>query len=120
MEEDTNKLSYMCLNTIASVRLVKPKVNVRAHKGIVRKLLEAACWVIALGLGQPTLYNDEVAIPALVKTGIRLEDTREYSNDGCTELLMPGKSDLAFHICLMVQELHNFLFGLDVERFPHV
>ena len=75
----------MCLNTIASVRLVKPKVNVRAHKGIVRKLLEAACWVIALGLGQPTLYNDEVAIPALVKTGIRLEDTREYSNDGCTD-----------------------------------
>ena len=116
-KDATNELTYMCLKTTARVKLVEPKVSVRIHEGTDRKLLEEACRVIRLGLGMPALYNDRVAIPALVHTGIPLEDAREYSNDGCTELFVPGKSDLMFYICPMIQELHNFLFDTDLEGF---
>jgi len=110
-KDATNELTYMCLNATARVKLVEPKVSVRIHEGTEKQLLEEACRVICLGLGMPALYNDRVAIPALVHTGIPLEDAREYSNDGCTELFIPGKSDLSFYICPMIQELHNFLFS---------
>jgi len=116
-KDATNELTYMCLETTARVKLVEPKVNVRIHAGTDRKLLEEACRVIRLGLGMPALYNDQVAIPALVQTDIPLEDAREYSNDGCTELLIPGKSDLMFYICPMIQELHNFLFDATLEGY---
>ena len=116
-KDATNELTYMCLEASARLRLVEPKVNVRIHEDTDRKLLEAACRVTRLGLGMPAFYNDRVAIPALVQTGIPLADAREYSNDGCTELFIPGKSDLMFYICPMIQELHNFLFGVDLEGY---
>jgi len=116
-KDATNELTHMCLNATARLKLVEPKVNVRIHEDMPNKLLEESCRVIRLGLGMPAFYNDRVAIPALISTGIPLEDAREYSNDGCTELLVPGKSDLAFYICPMIQELHNFLFKANVEDF---
>jgi len=111
-EDATNELTYMCLKATARLKLVEPKVSVRIHENTERKLLEEACRVIRLGLGMPALYNDRVVISALMSTGIPLEDAREYANDGCTELFVPGKSDLAFYICPMIQELHNFLFNM--------
>jgi len=116
-KDATNELTYMCLRTTARLKLVEPKVSVRIHENTPRQLLEEACQVIRLGLGMPALYNDRIAIPALMSTGIPLEEAREYSNDGCTELLIPGKSDLAFYICPMIQELHNFLFNANTEGF---
>jgi formate C-acetyltransferase len=109
-----NELTYMCLDATERLKLVEPKVNVRVHEGIEPKLLEQSCRLIRLGLSMPCLYNDRVAIPALIQTGIKLEDAREYTTDGCTELLIPGKSDLSFYICPMIQELHDFLFNLDM------
>ena len=117
-EDATNELTYMCLNATARLKLVEPKVSVRIHEDTPGKLLEESCRVIRLGLGMPALYNDRVAIPALMSTGIPLEDAREYSNDGCTELFVPGKSDLSFYICPMIQELHNFLFNAQRRGNP--
>lgn len=116
-KDATNELSYMCLDATARVRLVEPKVNVRIHESTERKLLEESCRVVSLGLGMPSFYNDRNAIPALMSTGIPLKDAREYTNDGCTELYVPGKSDLGFYVCPMLQESYNFLFNADVESF---
>ena len=113
----TNELTYMCLDATARVRLVEPKINVRIHEGTGRNLLEESCRVVRMGLGLLSFYNDRNAIPALMSTGIPLEDAREYTNDGCTELYVPGKSDLSFYVCLMLQESHNFLVGADLESF---
>ncbi len=112
-----NELTYMCLDATARVQLVEPKINVRVHEGTSRRLLEESCRVVRMGLGLLSFYNDRNAIPALMSTGIPLEDAREYTNDGCTELYVPGKSDLSFYVCPMLQESHNFLTNSDMESF---
>ncbi|GAF84779.1 unnamed protein product, partial [marine sediment metagenome] len=38
-------------------------------------------------------YNDEAVIPALLDTGIPLEDARDYTNDGCSEILVQGRTN---------------------------
>jgi formate C-acetyltransferase len=44
------------------------------------------------------VYNDDVAIPALVRLGIPLEDARDYCNDGCQELIIGGKTFSRFTV----------------------
>jgi formate C-acetyltransferase len=44
------------------------------------------------------VYNDDVAIPALVLLGIPLDDARDYCNDGCQELIIGGKTFTRFTV----------------------
>jgi formate C-acetyltransferase len=89
----TNPLSYMCLETTDRLRLIDPKVSVRISRGTPGELLRKTCEIIARGVNHPGVYNDEAIIPALVKSGIPLEDARDYTNDGCSEILVQGKTN---------------------------
>jgi pyruvate-formate lyase len=87
-----NELTFMCLRAAARLMLPEPKVNVRFFPGSPPQLLRACCHVLAKGLNALAVYNDEVAVPALRRLGIPLEDARDYCNDGCQELIIGGKS----------------------------
>ena len=39
---------------------------------------------------------DEALIPALERVGIPREDARDYTNDGCWEVIIPGRTDFRF------------------------
>ncbi len=47
--------------------------------------------VIKAGFGHPKVFNDQVTIPAQVKTGRKLEDAREYNVVGCVEPTIAGR-----------------------------
>jgi pyruvate formate-lyase/glycerol dehydratase family glycyl radical enzyme len=89
----TNKLSYMCLDATDRLGLIDPKVSVRVHEGTPDEFMRTACELIRKGEYQPGIYNDEAIIPALMGTGIPLEDARDYTNDGCSEILVQGKTN---------------------------
>lgn len=82
----------------ASIRTQKsePHLNVRVYKGMPEALLEATYRLQMLGHGQATLYNDDVVIPALIKAGIPEKYAYRYANDGCTEIVIDGGSDIEF------------------------
>ena len=44
----------------------------------------------------PALFNDEQLIPALERLGIPTPDARDYTNDGCWEVIIPGRTDFRF------------------------
>ena len=92
-KDATNMLSYMCLNATDRLCLIDPKVSVRVHEGTPDDFLKVVCELIRKGEYQPGIYNDEAIIPALVGTGIPLEDARDYTNDGCSEILVQGKTN---------------------------
>jgi formate C-acetyltransferase len=91
-QDATNLLSYQCLNATDRLGLIDPKISVRVHKDTPDEFLRKTCELIAKGEYQPGIYNDEAIIPALVKSGIPLEDSRDYTNDGCSEILVQGKT----------------------------
>jgi formate C-acetyltransferase len=93
-----NELTYMCLEATAKLRLPEPKLNLRLFPGSPPKLLRAGCRVICLGLSQPSIFNDEVAIPALLNIGIPIEVACDYCNDGCSELVTGGVGTSAFGV----------------------
>lgn len=94
----SNPLTYLCLNATQKFELTNPTVTVRQFRGSPPELLRKACQVIRQGGGQPTLYNDEVLVPAIRKLGIPTADARGYTNDGCWETLIPGKTEFRYYL----------------------
>ncbi len=93
-----NELTFLCLEATGKVRLPEPKLNVRLFKGSPRKLLLACCRLLSKGLSQPSIYNDEVAIPALERVGVPVEHARQYCNDGCEEIILGGMCTSRFTV----------------------
>ncbi len=92
----TNDLTYLILEGWKFLEAVTPTMSVRFHNNSPKKLYELCASILRNGAGEPVLYNDEPIIEGLVRMGIPLEDARNYSNDGCWETLIPGKTSFGF------------------------
>jgi pyruvate-formate lyase len=97
-QDACNELTIMCLRAAARLMLPEPKVNVRFFRGTPLHLLRACCRVMAKGMNALAVYNDDVAIPALLRLGIPIEDARDYCNDGCQELIVGGRTFTHFTV----------------------
>lgn len=87
----TNDLTFMALDAHAHTRLIDPWLAVRLHANTPRELKVKLANIIRIGTGQPKVYNDESAIPAMLTKGASLEDSRNYHVVGCVEIDAGGK-----------------------------
>ena len=94
--DGTNVLSLLLLEAYRRNRMTNPLVTVRLHKHSPDQLLVHACEVLKDGGGMPALFNDEAIAPALERIGIPPADARDYTNDGCWEVIIPGRTDFRF------------------------
>lgn len=88
-----NELSYLMLEATEKldfIRCLSVRYDSKTDKEFIKRALEV---VGHLQMGVPFFFNDEVMIPALVKAGISLEDARGYTQIGCVETVIPGKSN---------------------------
>lgn len=86
----TNELSYAILEAVKRANIPGPNLSARIHKNTPKEFVEACLEVIGTGLGYPALMNDEVNIPALLRSGYAIEHVREYCMVGCIENFLPG------------------------------
>ena len=67
-------------------------LTARIHSQTSPEFLDLLARVVRRDFGRPSLYNDDVTIPALVAHDIELEDARDYAPLGCVEVMIPGRS----------------------------
>lgn len=105
----TNDLTYMCLDALAHTKWGTPWLAVRWHENTPRELKIKTANVIRIGFGQPKIFNDQAAIPASLKAGRSVEDSRNYHVVGCVEIDAGGKEygwhDAAYFSIAKVFEL---------------
>lgn len=89
--DSTNELSYIALEATANTRVPQPSLTVRFHRKTPLEFKMKVAEVIRLGMGLPSVFNDEVYIPALMNRGYEIEDAYNYCIIGCVE---PGTSGL--------------------------
>jgi formate C-acetyltransferase len=94
--DGTNEVSYLIVDLMDAIGLLMPTVAARIHKHTPKKFLEKVAEVLRFGTGEPALYNDDAIIPGFVDLGVPVEDASDYSNDGCWETLVPGKSHFSY------------------------
>ncbi|MFC1929750.1 glycyl radical protein [Chloroflexota bacterium] len=87
-EDATNELSYLILQSKKEFPLSYPDLSARIHSQTPEPFLLAVCELIKEGAGFPKLFNDEEIIPLLVAKGATLEEARDYTGSGCTEVRM--------------------------------
>ena len=97
-EDACNDLTLLCLEVSAALMLPEPKLNVRLHAGSPRRLVEQCCRLLARGANVLAIFNDDVCIPALERLGIAPADARDFCNDGCSELILGGRSTIHFRV----------------------
>lgn len=95
-EDGTNPLSYLLLDSYRRNQMTNPLLTVRLHRASPAELVRFTSEVLKQGGGMPALFNDEALIPALERLGIPQEDARDYTNDGCWEVIIPGRTDFRF------------------------
>lgn len=86
----TNELSFIVLDAIQQVRVPQPSLTVRFHRRTPTEFKIKVIETIRLGTGMPSLFNDEVIIPALVNRGYELDDAFDYCIIGCVEPSVSG------------------------------
>jgi pyruvate-formate lyase len=92
----TNEVSHLFIELMHDLALLMPTLAARVHKNTPDSFYETIAKALRYGQGEPMVYNDDTIIPGFVDLGIPIEDARDYSNDGCWETLIPGKSHFSY------------------------
>ncbi len=91
-KDATNDLTCLILESIREVNTHQPNLFARVNPDSPGDYLRAIETNIASGSPHPSVYNDEVIIPAMMKVGANLEDARDYAPLGCVEPNPQGRS----------------------------
>lgn len=89
--DGTNDISYLCLEAMNMTRLPEPNLSIRFSKDTPHSLILDGARLISKGFGMPSVFADEVVIPAMMTLDIDLETARDYASMGCVETAIPGK-----------------------------
>ncbi|MBR4940679.1 MAG: hypothetical protein IKZ19_01605, partial [Clostridia bacterium] len=91
--EAVNELSYLMLDATEQLNFIRC-LSVRYSSKTEKKFLRRALEVVGrVQKGVPFFFNDDVMIPALESKGIPHEDACGYTQIGCVETVIPGKSN---------------------------
>ena len=94
--EVTNEVTYLVLDIIEELGISDFPTTVRLSRRSEDRLLEKAAQVIRLGGGTVAVYNEDLIIEAFLRRGYALGEAREFANDGCWEVQIPGTTDFTY------------------------
>jgi pyruvate-formate lyase len=88
----TNEVTYLVLDVVEELRISDFPVGVRLNERSPERLVRRVAEVQRFGGGIVSIYNEDVVIRGLVELGIPVREARTFVNDGCWEVLIPGKT----------------------------
>jgi len=90
--DGTNDISYLCLEAMNLSRMPDPNLCARFNQNTPHEFILDCGRLIRTGFGMPSMFCDEVCIPAMMTLDIDLITARNYASTGCVETAIPGQS----------------------------
>lgn len=120
----TNEVTYLVLDIIEELGISDYPVSVRVNNNTSRRLLDKVARVIRHGGGVVALYNEELVIKAMTNYGYPERDARDFANDGCWEVQVPGKTRFEYHsfdsLCLLQKVTLNNYENIEFADFEEL
>lgn len=97
---------HIAMKVAKNCRYVEPQFTLRFDKDTPEEIWDEALDALGAGATYPTLYNDDVNVPALMY-GMRVdrETAEQYVPFGCTEFVIQGQSTGTPNICVNLLKL---------------
>lgn len=95
-EEITNEVSYLVLDIVEELPIGDFPITVRMSDRTPKQLKKRVAEVIRHGGGIVAVYNEPLIIESLVRFGYSAEEARNFANDGCWEVQIPGKTYFSY------------------------
>ena len=90
--EVTNAVTYLVLDVVEELGISDFPIAVRFNKKTPEKLIERIAETERHGGGVVAVYNENLIIKSLVAFGYDENEARNFANDGCWEVQIPGKT----------------------------
>jgi len=108
----TNEVTYLILDVVEELHISDFPIAVRLSSKSEARLLRRIAEVQKAGGGTVAVYNEDRIIPSLIKFSYPPEEARNFCNDGCWEILIPGKTSFSYSPFDMLPLLQSSL-GLE-------
>ncbi len=92
----TNEVTWLVLDIVEELHISDFPIAVRVSKRTPESLFCRIAEVQRHGGGIVAIYNEDVVIDGLLQFGYPLEEARCFANDGCWEVLIPGKTTFSY------------------------
>lgn len=86
----TNDLSRLFLSVAEKLKTIQPNVMIRLHRNTPDDFFRSVVRILSNGSNVIAVFNDEVIIEALTRSGVELADAREYMVGGCVSPIPRG------------------------------
>ena len=89
--DGVNEVSYIMLEIIEELHILQPGNSVHIASCTPDKFLHAAIKVIRQGHGYPSVFNPDIYVQEMLRSGKSIRDAREGGCSGCIEVGAFGK-----------------------------
>lgn len=107
---------HYAMKVAKNSRYVEPQFTLRFDKDTSDAIWDEALDALGAGATYPTLYNDDVNIPA-VAYGMRVDEktAEQYVPFGCTEFVIQGQSTGTPNICINLLKLLTIFMNEGID-----
>lgn len=104
--EAADTFTRIAMKVAQSCRYVEPQFTLRMDRNTPEDIFDAALDTIGQGATYPTLYNDDVNVPAVMHA-MRVDETtaEQYVPFGCGEFVIQGQSTGTPNTCINLLKL---------------
>lgn len=92
----TNEVTYLVLDIIEETGISDFPTTVRINRNTDEKLINRISEVIRFGGGVLAVYNEDLVLQSLADMGCDEREARDFANDGCWEVQIPGKTNFLY------------------------
>lgn len=107
---------HLAMKVAKNSRYVEPQFTLRIDKDTSEEIWDEALDALGVGATYPTLYNDEVNVPA-VAYGMRVNEktAEQYVPFGCTEFVIQGQSTGTPNICINLLKIFTIFMNEGID-----
>jgi len=95
-KEVTNEVTYLVLDIVEELGISDFPITVRLNRNTDPALLRRIAEVVRFGGGIVAVYNEDKILEAMTGYGYELREARQFANDGCWEVQVPGKTKFGY------------------------
>ncbi len=115
--EVTNEVTYLVLDIVEELAIADFPITVRLNRSSPALLKKRVAEVMRHGGGIVAIYNEELILRAFKSLGYPEKEARGFTNDGCWEVQIPGKTDFAY-MPFDALQIFNQVLGANGADYP--